>query len=130
MRSDQLKMGIFILQLHREKYPINFLLLFKKFYWSIFDSKCSIKFLLYNKVTQSCFYYSVAKPCPSLWDPMDAACLTSLSFTISRNFLKFTFIELVMLSSHLILCCLFSFSLQSFPASGSFPISKLFTSGG
>ena len=35
----------------------------------------------------------------------------------------------MMLSSHLILC-FSSFCLQSFPASGSFPMSQLFTSGG
>ena len=39
-------------------------------------------------------------------------------------------IESVMLSSHLILCHPFSFCLQSFPASQSFPVSWLFTSGG
>ena len=39
-------------------------------------------------------------------------------------------IELVMLSNHLILWRLFSFCLQSFPASGSFPVSRLFISGG
>ena len=32
--------------------------------------------------------------------------------------------------NHLILCCPFSSCLQSFPASGSFPISQLFASGG
>ena len=39
-------------------------------------------------------------------------------------------IELVISSNHLILSCPFSFCLQSFPASGSFPVSQLFTSGG
>ena len=42
---------------------------------------------------------------------------------------KFMFIELVMLSNHLIFCHPFSFCLQSFPASGSFPVSQLFASG-
>ena len=37
-------------------------------------------------------------------------------------------IELVTTSNHLILACPFSSCLQSFPASGSFPISQLFTS--
>ena len=35
-----------------------------------------------------------------------------------------------MASNHLIFCCPFSSCLQSFPASGSFPMSWLFTSGG
>ena len=39
-------------------------------------------------------------------------------------------IESVMLYSHLILCCSLLLCLQSFPASGSFPMSWLFASGG
>ena len=34
-----------------------------------------------------------------------------------------------MQSNHLILCAPFSSCLQSFPASGSFPVSQLFASG-
>ena len=58
-----------------------------------------------------------------------AACQAFLSFTSSWSLIKLMSIESVMPSNHLILCTLF-FSLQSFPASGSFPISQLFTSGG
>ena len=58
-----------------------------------------------------------------------AACQAPLSFTISRSLLKFMCIESVMPSNHLILCRPF-FCLQSFPASGSFPMSWLFASGG
>jgi len=39
-------------------------------------------------------------------------------------------IELVMPSNYLILCCPFSSCLRSFPASGSFPMSQFFASGG
>ena len=39
-------------------------------------------------------------------------------------------IESVMPSNHLILCCPFSSCPQSFPASGSFPMSQLISSGG
>ena len=39
-------------------------------------------------------------------------------------------VELVMLSTISSFAALFSFRLQSFPASGSFPVSQLFTSGG
>ena len=46
-----------------------------------------------------------------------------LSSTISRSLLKFMSIELVMPSNHFILCYPFSFSLQSFPASRSVPMS-------
>ena len=61
--------------------------------------------------------------------PWTAACQASLSFTISRSLLKVTFIELVMppISSSIVP---FSSCLQSFPASGSFPVSQLFPSGG
>ena len=63
--------------------------------------------------------------------PWTAACQASLSFTISRNLLKFMSIESVM-PSNAISCsaALFSFCLQSFPASGSFPMSQLFISCG
>ena len=61
--------------------------------------------------------------------PWTAALQAFLSFTISQSLLKFMSIESVMPSNHLILCHPFS-CLQSFPASGSFPMSWLFTSGG
>ena len=62
--------------------------------------------------------------------PWAAARQASLSFTNSRSLLKLMSIALVMPSNHLILCCPFSSCLQSFPASGSFPRSQLFASGG
>ena len=62
--------------------------------------------------------------------PWAAARHASLSFTISRSSLKLMTIESVMPSNHLILCRPFSSHLQFFPASGSFPMSRLFSSGG
>ena len=62
--------------------------------------------------------------------PWTAAWQASLSFTISLSLLRFMPIESVMLSNHLILCHPLLFCLQSFPASGSFPMNRLFTSGG
>jgi len=61
--------------------------------------------------------------------PWTAARQTSLSFAISQSLLKLISIELVMLSISSS-AIPFSFCLQSFPASGSFPMSRLFTSGG
>ena len=58
-----------------------------------------------------------------LWPPRTAARQDSLSFTISWSLPKFLSIELVMPSNHLTLCW-FSFCLQSFPASRSFPVRK------
>ena len=53
-----------------------------------------------------------------------------LSSTVFWSLLKFTSIESVMLSNHPLFCHHFFFWLQSFPASGSFPMSWLFASGG
>ena len=61
--------------------------------------------------------------------PWIAARQVSLSFTISWILPKFMSIESMMLSNCLILCCPFSSCPQSFSASGSFPVSRLFISG-
>ena len=58
-----------------------------------------------------------------------AACQSSLSFTVSWSLFTLMSIELVMPSNHLVFLVPFS-CLRSFPASGSFPVSQLFTSGG
>ena len=58
--------------------------------------------------------------------PWTLARHASLSFTISRSLLKLLSIESVMPSSHLIL----SYPSPAFPASWSFLMSQLFTSGG
>ena len=53
-----------------------------------------------------CYYCcSFAKLCPTLCDPITAARQASTSFTFSQSLLKLMFIELVMQSNHLILCC-------------------------
>ena len=59
--------------------------------------------------------------------PWIAACQASLSFTISQNLLRFMSIESVTILSSF---AYFSSCLQSFPASGSFPVSWVFSSGG
>ena len=56
-------------------------------------------------------------------------CQAPLSSSISWSLLKFMFIESVMLSNHLMFFHSFPFYLQSLPASQSFPMSQLFTSG-
>ena len=61
--------------------------------------------------------------------PWTAAYQASWSITKSQNLLKLMSIESVMPSNPLILCHPFS-CLQSFPASGSFLMVWLFTSGG
>ena len=62
--------------------------------------------------------------------PSTAARQVTLSITNSQSLLKLTSTELVMPSNHLILCHPLSSCLQSFPASGSFPVSQFFASVG
>ena len=54
-----------------------------------------------------------------------AACQASLSLTISWSLPKFMSTESPIPSNHLILCCPLLFYLQSFPASGSFPMKSV-----
>ena len=61
--------------------------------------------------------------------PWITACQASLSITNSRSPPKLMCIESVMPSSHLILYCPLSSCSPSIPASGSFPMSQLFTWG-
>ena len=62
--------------------------------------------------------------------PWTATHQASLSFTISRSLLRFMSIESVMPSNISSSAIPFSSHLQSFSASGSFPVSQFFTSGG
>ena len=62
--------------------------------------------------------------------PWTAARQASLSFTISRSLLTLMSIESVMPFNHLIFCYPLLLCPQSFPASGSFPMSQLFESSG
>jgi len=62
--------------------------------------------------------------------PWTAGSQGSLSITNWQSLPKPLSIESVMLSNHLILCRPFSSCLQSLPASGSFQMSQLFTTGG
>ena len=62
--------------------------------------------------------------------PWTAVLQASLSFNISWSLLKLMSIELVMPSIHLVFCLPLSSCLQTFPGSGSFLMSWLFTSCG
>ena len=75
-------------------------------------------------------YLSQFSSVQTLCDPMDCSHQASLSITKSRSLLKLMSIKSVMPSNHLTLCCLFSSCLQSSPATGSFPMSQFFASGG
>ena len=62
--------------------------------------------------------------------PWTAVHQASLSFTVCWSLLKLMSIELGMPSNHLILCGSLLLLPSIFPASGPFPMSWLFTSGG
>ena len=62
--------------------------------------------------------------------PWTTASQSSLPIINSWSLLKLMFIESVMPSNHLTLCRPLLLCLQSFPTSGSFPVSQLFASGG
>ena len=69
--------------------------------------------------------------CVGLFEtPWTAAHQASLSFTIFQTLLKLMSIESAMPSNHLILCHSFFSCPQFSPASGCFPMSWLFASGG
>ena len=110
--------------------------------------KQGIKFMwLWWKISFICLYYHKKTKkssrsftinkytilfCPvwlvaTLWT---AACQAYLSFTISLSLLKLMSIESVMPSNHLIVCHPFSSCPPFFLASGSFPMSLIFTSRG
>ena len=76
-------------------------------------------------------FSSITQLCPTLFVmPWTAAHQASLSITNSWSLLKLMSIESVMPSNRLILLHPLSSCLQSFPASGSFPMSQLIASGG
>ena len=79
------------------------------------------------------FNYVVVQSLSHIWlsvTPWTAVHLASLSLMVFWSLPKFVSIELVMLSSYLIRCHPFSSCPQSFPVSGSFPVNRLFASGG
>ena len=86
---------------------------------------CSLE----EKLWQIYQFSSVAQSCPTLCTPRITARQASLSITNPCSSLKLMFIELVMPSSHLILCPPLLL-LPPIPASGSFPMSQLFAWGG
>ena len=62
------------------------------------------------------------------WNRVDFQCCVCIRCSLQS--LSHVQLFVVMSSNHLILCCPFSSCPQSLPASGSFPMSQLFASGG
>ena len=75
-------------------------------------------------------FSSVAQLYPNLCDPMDCSMPGFPAHHQLPELTQLMSIESVMPSNHPILCCSLLFPPSSFPASGSFPMSQLFTSGG
>ena len=80
-----------------------------------------------NPLSSIQFGHSVLSNSTTSWT---AACQASLSITNSPSWLKLNSIESVMPYNQLILCHPFLLCPQSFPASGSFQMSQLFSLGG
>ena len=104
------------------------LIIYPSIVWSIrsniFIKDITLRLGKYNSPQFS----SVSQSCPTLCDPMVTAPQASLSITNSWNLPKLMSIELVMPFNQLILCR--PPLLQSFPVSGSFPMSQFLASGG
>ena len=68
-------------------------------------------------ITYSVYQFSsVTQSCPTLWDPMDCRCQTSLFITNFQSLFKLMSIESVMPSNHLILCRPLLFTPSIFPS--------------
>ena len=92
---------------------------------------CSVSYS--PSISVTLIFFSAVQSLSHVWlfaTPWTAARQASLSITNSRSPPKLMSIESVMPSNHLILCRPLSSCPQSFPASGSFQMSQLFTSGG
>ena len=87
-----------------------------------------IVFIYYAFPFHSTFCCLVTQSCPTLCNPWTAACQASLIFIISQSLLKLMSVKSFMPSNHLILCR--PLLPSSFPASGTVPVSWLFSSGG
>ena len=84
-----------------------------------------------NHITSNVIHTLLLFSHPAVSDslsPWTAARQSFLSLTISWHLPKFMSIASVMPSSHLILWCPLLFFAQSFPESGTFPMSQLFAS--
>ena len=75
-------------------------------------------------------FSSVTQSCPTLCNPMNHSTPGLPVHHQLPSSPKLMCVESVMPSSHLILCCPLLLLPQSLPASGSFPMSQLFTWGG
>ena len=88
-----------------------------------------LTFLLNSFSMICCYLLFSRKVVSDSVTPWTAARQASLSFTVSWSLVRLMSLESVMPSNHLVFCRPLSFCPQSFPASGSFPVSQFFASG-
>ena len=114
------------------KYPINCCCLVNKLcltLWNPMDH--SLLGFSFRGISQARMLLFIRSVVPDSLQPHGTSARQgSWFFTISQSLLKHMSIESVMPSNHLIPCHPFSSCPQSFLASGFFPMSRLFTSGG
>ena len=96
----------------------------------MWEEKVSIKSDIFFINLGIISFSSAVQSCLTLATPWAAARQAFLSITNSQSSLKLLSIVSVMPSNHLILYCPLLFMLQSFLASGFFPMSQFFSSGG
>ena len=89
-----------------------------------YDGQCLLKSI------PSCYCCSVTKSCSTLCNLMDCSMPGFPVLHHLSGLLKLMSTESVTPSNHLILCCPLLLPPSIFPASGSFSMSQLFTSGG
>ena len=94
------------------------------------DRKLTASLESFGERNEALFLFRCSVMSDSLWPPWTAALQAYLSFTISWSFLKLIFhwVNDITQPSHLLFPS--SYCLQSFQASWSFPMSRLFTPGG
>ena len=92
------------------------------------DSECYFPTLLFSRIYVLFSSVQSLSHVRLFVTPWTAALQASLSITNTQSLLKFMSIESVMPSNHLLVIT-FSSCLLSFPASGSFLMNRLFTSG-
>ena len=113
-----------------QRFPIlSILKIFSSFLFSLNHFHCVFQIGDCYSGSSNLLFGSVTQSCLTLCDPMDCSRPGLPVHYQSRSLLKLMSIESVIPSKHLILCHPLLSRLQSFPASGSFPMSQLFTSG-
>ena len=99
----------------------------------LYSLSCPFSVSLFLSCAEIYIVVAIVQLLSRVWNlvtPWTTAHQAPLSFTISRSLLKSLSIESLMWYNHFILCYPHLLFFQSFPASGSFPMSQFFASSG